>query len=297
MEVSFCFSVITRRLKGTMAAAKPEGQTVTLDKLPEENVIYMGAAPRQTALCAFVFEDRAEAAAERRLAVMKKILIIEDDTDINHMTAEALKKAGYSCVQAFSGTEGLLYAKNEPFDMVILDLMLPGMNGEALLPRVKELQAVPVLVISARDSLDSKVELLNAGAEDYLTKPFAIQELIARVGVQIRRFSGGTSREEMEGNNLSHKDLRLCTRSMTASVRGQELDLTRQEFRILELLLSHPDRVFTKQDIYDYAWDDLYMGEDKTINVHISNIRKKLKALSDQDYIETVWGVGFRLAR
>lgn len=268
-----------------------------LDNLLPENVRYTvaGAFPSQTAHWTSVPKDGAET-AERRFIVMKKILIVEDDTDINNMTAEALKKAGYSCVQAFSGTEGLLYAQNEPFDMIILDLMLPGMNGEILLPRLKEQQAVPVLVISARDSLDSKVELLNAGAEDYLTKPFAIQELIARVGVQIRRFSRESSRKEKDRHILSHKDLQLCVETMSVSVHGQALELTRQEFRILELLLSHPDRVFTKQDIYDYAWDDLYMGEDKTINVHISNIRKKLKALSDQEYIETVWGVGFRLA-
>ena len=225
---------------------------------------------------------------------MEQILIIEDDTDINNMTADALKKAGYDCVQAFSGTEGLLYIENQRFDLILLDLMLPGKNGESLLPQIKKLQGAPVIVVSARDSLDSKVELLNSGAEDYLTKPFEIRELIARIQVQLRRSSG---RPEEKPQTLVWQDLTLNRDSFTASVRGRSIGLTRQEFRILELLLSHPDRVYSKQDIYDYAWDDFYVGEDKTVNVHISNIRKKLKTLSDREYIETVWGIGFRLVR
>ena len=223
---------------------------------------------------------------------MNRILIIEDDTDINNMMAETLEKAGYACTQAFSGTEGILWAEKEQFSLAILDLMLPGLNGEKLLPRLKEKQDIPVIVVSAKDSIDSKVELLTSGAEDYLTKPFDIQELIARVGVQIRRFAKGTKEESRV---LSYRELKLNRDSYTASVRKMPLELTRQEFKILELLLLHPGKVFSKQDIYDYAWDDIYLGEDKTINVHISNIRKKLKAVTDEEYIETVWGIGFRL--
>lgn len=224
---------------------------------------------------------------------MKKILIIEDDTDINNLMAECLRKAGYVCTQAFSGTEGLLHAQHGAFDLIILDLMLPGLNGEAVLPQIREEQTAPVIVVSAKDSLDSKVELLTAGADDYITKPFEVQEFLARVGVQLRRTGGAESHQKM----LRHHDLVLNESTYAAAVDGTELSLTRQEFKILELLLSHPDQVFSKQDIYDYAWDDLYIGEDKTINVHISNIRKKLKALTDREYIETVWGIGFKLAK
>lgn len=224
---------------------------------------------------------------------MKKILIIEDDTDINNLMAECLRKAGYACTQAFSGTEGLLHAQHGAFDLIILDLMLPGLNGEAVLPQIREEQTAPVIVVSAKDSLDSKVELLTAGADDYITKPFEVQEFLARVGVQLRRTGGAESHQKM----LRHHDLVLNESTYTSAVSGTELPLTRQEFKILELLLSHPDQVFSKQDIYDYAWDDLYIGEDKTINVHISNIRKKLKALTDREYIETVWGIGFKLAK
>lgn len=225
---------------------------------------------------------------------MRPILIIEDDTDINNLMAEALKKSGYGCVQAFSGTEGLLYVEKNVFSLIILDLMLPGKNGETLLPEIKEKQPVPVIIVSAKDGLDSKINLLTQGAEDYITKPFDIQELIARVGVQMRRFSD-TPKESPQ--KLQYKDLTLWITSFSASLDGQDIPLTKQEFKILELLLSHPGRVYSKQDIYDYAWEDLYMGEDKTINVHISNIRKKIKLVTDQEYIETVWGIGFRLAK
>lgn len=224
---------------------------------------------------------------------MKKILIVEDDTNINNMIKEVLSRQGYECLQAFSGTEGLLYARQEELLLVLLDLMLPGMPGEKLLSEIKKEKAVPVIVLSAKHSLDSKVELLNCGAEDYMTKPFELEELSARVGVQVRRFSG---QEEMAEKVLTYKGLVLNKESFSASVEGRELLLTKQEYKILELLLLYPKRVFSKQDIYDYAWDDIYIGEDKTINVHISNIRKKIKNVTEEEYIETVWGIGFKLA-
>lgn len=223
---------------------------------------------------------------------MPKILIIEDDTYINNLIAKALSKEGYSYQQAFSGTEGLLYAKTEPFSLVILDLMLPGINGEELLPKLKNDFGLRVIVLSAKDSLDSKIDLLNAGAEDYMTKPFEIDELMARVGVQLRRNAASKPAKQ-----LSHKGLVLNLEEMSAMVEGQALSFTKQEYKILQLLMENPNRAFTKQDIFDYAWDDIYIGEDKTINMHISNIRKKLKAVTNQEYIETVWGIGFKLFR
>ena len=224
---------------------------------------------------------------------MNDILIIEDDTHINNLIAEALGKQGYSCCQAFSGTEGLLHARTAQFSIVIMDLMLPGINGEELLPKLKELLPAPVIVISAKDSLDSKIELLGAGAEDYLTKPFEIPELVARVGVQLRRFS----EKSTPVKTLTHKQLTLDIGQLTACLGGSELSFTKQEYKILELLMKNPSRVFSKQDIYDYAWEGIYIGEDKTINMHISNIRRKIKAVSDEEYIETVWGIGFKLAK
>lgn len=223
---------------------------------------------------------------------MSKILIIEDDTYINNLIAKSLSKEGYSCQQAFSGTEGLLYAKTEQFSLAILDLMLPGINGEELLPQLKNDFSIPVIVLSAKDSLDSKIDLLNAGAEDYITKPFEIGELMARVGVQLRR-----NADSKPAKQLTHKGLTLNLEEMSAEICGNTLSFTKHEYKILQLLMENPNRAFTKQDIYDYAWDDIYIGEDKTINMHISNIRKKLKAVTDEEYIETVWGIGFKLKK
>lgn len=225
---------------------------------------------------------------------MNKILIVEDDTNINNMIKEVLEKQGYECIQAFSGTEGLLYVKQEELRLVLLDLMLPGMSGEDLLKEVKDRSGTPVVVMSAKDSLDSKVELLTSGAEDYITKPFELEELVARVGVQVRRFS---EQDASTRKKLTYKKLELYEESFSVRLEGQELELTKQEYKILELFLLYPKKVFSKQDIYDYAWEDVYIGEDKTINVHISNIRKKIKNLTEEEYIETVWGIGFKLAK
>lgn len=223
-----------------------------------------------------------------------KILIIEDDNDINNLVCETLSKEGYSCTQAFSGTEGLLYVKSGDFSLVFLDLMLPGMKGEDVLCDIKKEQDLPVIVMSAKDGIDTKIELLNSGADDYITKPFDINELVARAGALLRRYSGAGA---VKNDILRHKDAELNRTSLTVTISGNALDLTKHEYKILELLMSNPDKVFSKQEIYDYAWDDFYIGEDKTINVHISNLRRKIKSYSENEYIETVWGVGFRLKK
>ena len=223
---------------------------------------------------------------------MQSILIVEDNNDINNLIYDALSKNGYICTQAFSGTEGLLHIQNKEFSLVLLDLMLPGMSGEDLLKKIKPEYRTPVIIISAKDELDSKVDLLGYGADDYITKPFEIKELIARVAVAIRRNSTDVSMQI-----LSYKDLKLNKTTFQCLLNNEEINLTKQEFKILELLMTYHNKVFSKQDIYDYAWGDFYIGEDKTINVHISNIRQKFKKVTDDEYIETVWGIGFRLAK
>ena len=226
---------------------------------------------------------------------MKKLLIIEDNTEINHMMTEALKKAGYECTQAFSGTEALLYYEKDNFDLVLMDMMLPGLCGDELFPKMKAIKNVPVIVVSAKDEMETKVEMLTSGAEDYITKPFEIPELLARVAVQIRRSNSGSG--EVSEGKLTYKELTLDEQSFTVMVNDHEVQLTKREFQILALLVAHPKRVFTKQDIYDCAWNEIYIGEDKTINVHISNIRKKIKEFTDTEFIETVWGIGYKLAK
>lgn len=223
---------------------------------------------------------------------MDRILIVEDDSNINDMLCEGLHRQGYECVSAFSGTEALLRMEGGGFDLVVLDLMLPGLPGAAVLEKIRETSNVPVIVLSAKDELDTKVDLLTLGANDYMTKPFALKELEARVKVQLRNSHG----ENREGEILSYNGLEYDLSKKQMTVEGKKLSLTLHELKIMELLLEHPGRVFSKNEIYEYAWEEYYIGEDKTINVHISNIRQKLKKLTEVEYIETVWGLGFKLA-
>ncbi len=264
-----------------------------------------------------------------------KILIVEDDNYINNMIKDALEDEGYSCMQAFSGTEGLLLMREGP-ELVILDLMLPGKNGDEVIKEIKEKYGIPVIVVSAKDSVDSKIELLRLGADDYLTKPFDIKELAVRVEVRLRRYreehnnkdsgsngdtgmgsasaitgsdncnNGNDGSSSVRGskddrlntrNVLKYKEIELDLDGFSLKVNDTPVILTKHEFRILELLIKNPTRAFTKQFIYEYVWDDSYLGEDKTINVHICNIRKKLKAVTQTEYIDTVWGIGFKLAQ
>ena len=229
---------------------------------------------------------------------MSTILIIEDNTEINNLIRETMEKSGYSCVQAFSGTEALYLLPSCKADLIIMDLMLPGKCGEELLPQIKKMTDASVLVVSAKDAIDTKVSLLKNGAEDYLTKPFNLKELAVRVEVLLRRSRPTATAPALGvGEVLTYKELVLNREDFTVTVLGKPVELTAHEFRILELFLKNPTRAFTKQAIYDYAWDDSYLGEDKTINVHISNLRKKLKTVSDTEYIETVWGIGFKLKK
>lgn len=220
---------------------------------------------------------------------MKKILIIEDSNEINMLLKKMLESSGYEVKSAFSGTEGLLYAKQEMYHLILLDLMLPGMSGEDVLCELKKIQKPPVMIISAKSDIVNKVELLENGADDYITKPFDVREVLARVKLQINKES---SSQMQEAGRIKIRGLEIG--DYMVKVNGNELKLTRQEYNILYLLFSNPKKVFTKQELFERAWDEYYIGEDKTINVHISNIRNKIKKYSDESYVETVWGIGYR---
>lgn len=224
-------------------------------------------------------------------SISKNILIIEDDIHINSMLRETLTQCGYACTGAYSGTEALMLINQTPFDLIILDLMLPGMPGTEVLKAIRRKHAAPVIVLSALDELDTKVDLLTLGANDYMTKPFEIEELKARILVQLRTVHSTLNQPV----KLIHRGLCLDEEKKALTAEGQPVSLTAQEFKIMELFLRNPQRVFSKNEIYEYAWKEYYIGEDKTIHVHISNIRQKLKQVSEQEYIETIWGLGFRL--
>lgn len=240
---------------------------------------------------------------------MPNILIVEDDININNLLCEVLRKAGYTCEQAFSGTEAklLLDIKEKAYTLVLLDLMLPGASGEEVLKEIRKQGRLPVIVLTAKDSIDDKIGVLTNGADDYITKPFEIREVLARIQVQLRHIEAETEAEtevktkagiqEGQGSGrLEFRDMVLIRSTFEVSIGGRVLPkITKQEFAILELLLKNPKQVFSKEDIFEYAWDEPYMGETKTLDVHISNIRKKIKNVTPDEYIETIWGIGYRL--
>ena len=264
---------------------------------------------------------------------MPNILIVEDDININNLLCEVLRKAGYTCEQAFSGTEAklLLNIKEKAYTLVLLDLMLPGASGEEVLKEIRKHGRLSVIVLTAKDSIDDKIGVLTDGADDYITKPFEIREVLARIQVQLRHIEAeteseakgetesetkGETKSETKGETksetkvktkagmqegqysgrLEFRDMVLTRSTFEVSIGGRVLPkITKQEFAILELLLKNPKQVFSKEDIFEYAWDEPYMGETKTLDVHISNIRKKIKTVTPDEYIETIWGIGYRL--
>lgn len=225
-----------------------------------------------------------------------ELLIVEDDPDISSLLCRVLEKEGYKTTAAYSGSEGKLLLESRRFDMVLLDLMLPGMTGEELIKAIRATQTMPILILSAKTTLEDKVTLLRLGADDYITKPFEVGEVAARVEAQLRRYhTFSESRQEV--GKRTFKGLTLEKEAMRVTVKGKELSLTGKEFQILSLFLENPDRVFTREALYRKVWGEEYVGEDNTVSVHISNIRQKIaKEDPDQEYIKTVWGIGFKLA-
>ncbi len=222
---------------------------------------------------------------------MPHILIVEDDADINNATAAYLRRRGCRCSQAFSGTEGRLLWQAGGVDLLLVDLMLPGLSDGELIAEIRSSSRTPVIVLSAKTELSDKMELFGLGADDYLTKPYQLEELWARILVQLRHASAAPV-----GAQLRYRDWALDLDAMTLTAAGQPVNLTAHEFRIVELLVSRPKRVFTKQQIYEAVWQEQYAVEDKTITVHVSNIRAKLRPSGTDRYIQTVWGIGFKLA-
>lgn len=219
---------------------------------------------------------------------MKNILIIDDDIHIGDMLTEVLKKEGYGVLRAYSGTEALLVLTQQTPDLVLLDLMLPGLSGEEILPRIK---GIPVIVVSAKVDVTDKVDLLLGGAADYITKPFDVQELLARITVQLRK-----AENQQEEERLVVGALELDTVSASVTVQGEPVKLTRTEYAILKLLMINPKQVISKRVLLERISMDTPDCTERSLKQHISNLRKKLGDVNGADYIETVWGIGFKLA-
>lgn len=222
------------------------------------------------------------------------ILVIEDDPSINSLLCEALTGAGHRPESAYSGSEAMMMLSMKPWKCVILDLMLPGKTGEEVLAELRKKEHMPVIVLSAKVDKESKLGLLSKGADDYMTKPFDIDELLARVAAQLRRFTVYSDNESAK--TLHYLDIRMNLETYEVMAGGSMIQLTQREFEILELFLRHPHKVYSRMNIYESLWNEEFLGDEKTINVHVSNLRAKLNSASSHKHIKTIWGVGFRLA-
>lgn len=224
--------------------------------------------------------------------VKGNILIVEDDNDINNLLYEMVVDYGYEAKSAYSGTEALLYLEKDRFDLILLDLMLPGKSGDELVNIIREKENMPIIIISAKEEKGLKAKILRAGADDFISKPFDIDEVMARVEVNLRRYS---KNPEIKNDNI-YREIEVCVESRLVKVNGQEVNLTSIEFDILELMVRYPDKVFSKNNIFKSVWGEDFICDDNTITVHISNLRNKIKkAGAKENYIKTIWGIGYKL--
>ena len=218
---------------------------------------------------------------------MKNILIIDDDLDIGNVLEEILKNEGYSVSRAYSGTEAVFVLSQSRPDLILLDLMLPGLSGEEVLPYIK---GIPVIVMSAKVDVDNKVELLLGGAVDYVTKPFHTKELLARIAVHLRIFDT-LDKSEI----LTFEEIELDVDTHIVRIKDPEIKLTRTEYAILKLLMQNPSQVVSKSQLLDRISEDTPDCTESSLKTHISNLRKKLREVSGKEYVETVWGIGFKM--
>ncbi|MGL4363508.1 MAG: response regulator transcription factor [Cellulosilyticaceae bacterium] len=225
----------------------------------------------------------------------KSILVVEDDQYINKLLCKILNQEGYYTQSAYSGLEVFLQMKQDTFDMILLDLMLPAVSGEELLDQIRQIHSIPIVVISAKDEVKLKSQLLRLGADDYITKPFDNEEVLARIESIFRRCSVGNA-SNMCSEQLTYKDVIIDKVSKEVVVNNTRIILTAKEYQILELMLSYQSKVFSKANLFESVWGETYAYDDNTVNVHMSNIRSKLKkANSQEEYIETIWGLGYKL--
>lgn len=217
---------------------------------------------------------------------MEKILIVEDNIEIHNLIKNIIEREKYIVYNAYSGTEALMILEKERIDLILLDLILPGKSGEEIINIIKD---IPIIVISAKISVQDKIKALLNGANDYITKPFDSDELVTRVKVQLR------SKENKKNNELIYKDMILKQDSRFLYIKDQKVHLTKTEFAILKQLILDPKQIVSKTRLLELISNDTLDGDENSLKVHISNIRKKIKSISEKEYIESVWGIGFKM--
>ena len=221
---------------------------------------------------------------------MKTILIVEDNTDIHNLLKEVLENEKYRVLDSYSGTEALMVLEREKVDLILLDLMLPGLNGEEIIKKIKD---IPIIVISAKISPEDKVNALLSGANDYLTKPFSTEELLARIQVQFR--IDKDRKENRKDIKLKYKQMVLNQEKHTVYIGENPIYLTKTEYAIMKQLLLNPKQVVTKSKLLEFISQDTLDCDENSLKVHISNIRKKIRQVTEEEYIESVWGIGFKM--
>lgn len=224
-----------------------------------------------------------------------KILIVEDNKDISSMLQGFLARHGYDVECAYDGRSASHFIVSNEYDIVLMDLMLPYKSGDALIKELRAKGDTPVICLSAKSGMDTRLEVLRMGADDYILKPFDLNEVLVRIEVVLRRSGSRENITENEENIISAGQLLLYPDENRVEYAGKNISLTAKELQILRLLMEQPMKTFTKANLYESVWQDIYYYEDNTINVHVSNLRSKLKKATGKDYIDTVWGIGYRL--
>lgn len=220
------------------------------------------------------------------------ILVIEDDAMINGLICKVLKDHGYETESALEGISGERMALEKDYELILLDLMLPGKTGEEILADLRKVKSTPAIVLSAKNEVYNRIELLRLGADDYVCKPFDVDEVILRIEAVLRR-SGAAGQPGV----LEYKDLRLEKDSKRVFLGDNELSCTAMEYGILELMLGNPNKVFSKRNLFESLTGEEYLSEDNTMNVHVSNLRKKIAKYTEEPYLDTVYGMGYRLSK
>ncbi|WJH33800.1 response regulator transcription factor [Paenibacillus aurantius] len=228
-----------------------------------------------------------------------RILIIEDDREINQLIANYLSKEGFVTESVYNGREALTRIARPDYQLVILDMMLPIVEGREVLRKIRENQTIPVIILSAKDREMDKIDGLGLGADDYMTKPFTIGELVARVNAQLRRYMAfQPDHTSASPPVIKHGGLELDTGTYQVRVNGEEKPLTAKEYAILKLFLSHPNQVFSKPQIFESVWQEDSRSDDNTVMVHINRLRAKIESDPSRPvYLLTVWGIGYRLGK